>query len=107
MDERFSKLTAKIELLKNKRDQLEALSVTKIAKAVIAMSQKGTDLQILSGLILHAPELIQAAPDKGEAWRDAGRKFLGRSRSRRPGVQAEKDQSADPSASPPKRTPSA
>jgi hypothetical protein len=83
MSSRLGRLNKKIEKLLMQKQKVESVYIGSISKIILKSIQKGTDIQVIAGMILDTSDIIKKSPEKKEAWQVAGRKFLSRSNPKR------------------------
>ena len=84
MDAKIDKIKARIEQLTEQQHKIEEKYITAVARLVKSMTNKGIDIRTLAGIILNAEKIINDAPDKKEAWQNAGERFLFKPRNHKP-----------------------
>lgn len=78
MDEKLQELDAKIEKLTQQRKKVKEKSIQSLSMLI---GKSKSDLSLLAGMLLDVENIISQNQEKVEAWRDAGKTFLGKGKN--------------------------
>jgi tetrahydromethanopterin S-methyltransferase subunit G len=84
MDLKALAIKEKIDKLSQKLQNIEEKHERTVSKLIKDVSKKGVDIRILTGMIINSESVLKSFEKELGAWRDAGDKFLFKSKSKSP-----------------------